>query len=138
MPTTIGLPPVREQKPIYLHNAYVVRQEIRMYDAVTDTYKAWSATAPVPRVRFSLDADGYDINGMPTTLFGPYDLVSTLVSGVYIYTYVVSADIVTQFLASKVGQVIYQIVEGAYGTTYYDLTNVQPLLVVDPLAPIPN
>lgn len=135
---TLGLPVVSEQKPIYLHTAHVVRQDIRVYDAASDRYLAWSSGSGVPRVRFSTEVTGYTTLGIPSTLFGPYNLVSTLVGTSYIYTYVVSADVVTQYLGSRVGETIYQIVEGVYGSTYYDLTNVQPLLVVDPYAPLPR
>lgn len=137
MTATLGLPPIREQKPIYLHNAYVVRQLIRVYSAATDAYVAWSGS-PVPRVRFSVEPTGYTSEGYPSTLFGPYNLAGALVNSMYVYSYVVSADDVTQYLGTRVGQTIYQIVEGSYGTSYYDLTDVQSLLVCDPYAPLPR
>lgn len=134
---TIGLPPIREQKPIYVHHAFVVRQAIRVYDATTDEYIAWSASS-VPIVRFSVEPTGYTDEGYPSTLFGPYNLSGAHVDGAYIYSVVVSADDVTRYLGTRVGESIYQIVEGAYGALYYDLTDVQSLLVTDPYAPLPR
>lgn len=130
--TTVGIPAIRSQKPIYVHNAFVVRQEIRYYDPISDRYEPYVGGSL--QVRFSTEADGYDSLGVPSTLFGPYALAEASEDGEYYH--IVSADIVTQYLASLVGQVVYQVVEGNQGATYYDLTNVQPLLVVDPLAPL--
>lgn len=128
-----GAPPVQQSKPIFLHTAHVVRQEIRVYDPTDDEYELLTALSPAPTVRFSLEATGFTTLGMPSTLFGPYALAH---AGSGVWYYVVSGDLVTQYLGSRVGETVYQIVEGNYGTTYYDLTNAQPLVVTDPYAPI--
>lgn len=133
MTDVLGLPPTRSQKPIYLHTAYLVRQEIRYYNEAVNKYLPWSGDDI--RVRFSTEPTGYDTNGYPSTLFGPYTLVESGDEGVFQYP--VPADQIMQYLGALVGQTIYQIVEGSYGSTYYDLTDVQPLLVVDPYAPLP-
>jgi hypothetical protein len=133
MPQTFGAPAVQQYKPIFLHTAHVVRQEIRVYDSVTDQYIALTTLSPAPTVRFSTQATGYTTLGLPSTIFGPYALTHR---GSGTWYALVTADLVMQYLGALVGTLIYQIVEGNYGTTYHDLSNVQPLMVTDPYAPV--
>lgn len=124
---------VAQQKIIALNNAYVARQEIRFFSNATNDWEPWVGTDI--RVRLSRYATGFDFNGMPSTLLGPYVMTATAEPGWY-YN-VMAADVVTPALTALVGQVVYQIVEGAYGTSKYDFTDSIPLLVVDPRSPIP-
>ncbi len=117
-------------KPIALNNAYLVRQEIKQYYAGSNAFELVGDIAAT--VRFSAEPTGFDDMGFPDTILGPFPLDATIDVGVF--AVVVSADDVAA-LAPYVGETIYQVVEGAYGDAYYNMTDVQPLIVIDPRNP---
>jgi len=132
MTTARAAPPIRRNIPI--RNAWVARMGIRVFSDVLNDWTPYLGGEDV-HVRFSRFATGYDFSGYPSTILGPYPMIETPNPGWYYFT--VDADVVTEHLAPLVGQTIYQIVEGAYGATYFELTTSEPLLVIDPRFPIP-
>jgi hypothetical protein len=129
-------PPVARAIPI--RNAWVARTQVRYFlDAVNDWRPYLGGTDL--RVRFSQHATGFDFSGYPSTLAGPFAMIETADPGWYYAA--IDADTITTALAKLVGQTIYQIVEGAYGTGYssgyaFALTVSEPLYVIDPRTPL--
>lgn len=112
---------IDQRKPIYLGNAYLVRQEFRYYSAATDTFEVW--TGQTATVSITTDAAGTlpvsGLSALPMT-------ASSINAGVY-YA-VVSAALVAG-LAPYAGQTVYQVtVAGANN----ELRVVVPLLVSSP------
>lgn len=113
------------QKNVYLSNAHLAREVLTVYDAASDSYIPYvSGTATV---RFSLSSTG------ATTIAGcgPFAMTETVPASSGIYYYVVPQNVVA-FLATYVGQLVYQVVEGgAFG----ELKVIQPMLVTAPRPP---
>lgn len=128
--------PIGRLKTISLRNAYLVRQPIAVYDEGVDSFIPYGGDTTEPTVRFSVMPDGFNTDGSPSTIAGLGPFVMTL-SGATdgVFFAIVSSDALTAALVTLVGTTIYQVVEGAYGTTSYGLTNVLPLLVIDPRFP---
>lgn len=116
-----------EQKSISVRGGWVVRQEIRAFSNTSNDWEPWVGTDI--KVRFSQFQSGYDFSGYPSSILGPVAMAATSELGWYFAT--ISADAIFEALKNRVGQIVYQIVEGAYGSSSYALSNVQPLLVVD-------
>jgi hypothetical protein len=124
-----------EQKAIPIHNGWVTRQEIRYFSDAMNDWIPWIGTDI--RVRLSRFPTGYDFSGYPSTILGPRTMTAISDPGWFYATF--TADEITNALTNFVGQTVYQVVEADYGSSaaYYALTNVQPMLVIDPRAPIP-
>lgn len=127
--------PITRLKTINPRNAYLARQAMLYFEPLTNTYLPWAGRTDVT-VRFSTDPDGFTDTGYPDTLLGPYPMTETADPGVYYAE--ISGDDLSAALLARVGETIYQIVEANYGSYYNGLTDVQPLLVVEPRAPLPG
>lgn len=108
------------QKIIYLSNAWLTRQPLRVFDPSSNSFKVYTAGSAT--VRFSALPDGSTtITGM-----GPFALAETS-SGSGIWYYVVPNTVVVR-LATYVDQLVYQVVEAG---AYSEMQNIQPLLVTE-------
>lgn len=121
-----------EQKQLPLRGGWVARQEIRTFSNVTNDWEPWVGSDL--KVRFSQFKSGFDFNGYPSTIIGPYNMAATGEPGWYFAT--IGADDIYNAFKGRVNQTVYQIVEGAYGSSTYALTNSTPLLVVDDQGPV--
>lgn len=133
---TSPIPQVTRIKPINPRNDYLAREQILYYESVVNKWLPWQGRSDVT-VRFSSDPDGYTDTGYPDTLFGPYDMTESGDPGVY-YADIAADDFSAILLALGNGATIYQVVEANYGTYYFGLSTVQPLLITDPRAPLPG
>lgn len=128
--------PIARMKTISLRNNYLVRQPIEYYVPGSDAWEPWPGVPAAPTVRFSVEPTGFTDEGYPSTIVGPYVMVESGASPGTFY-YDVPSDALSLALADLVGETIYQVVEGSFGSHYYGLTDVQPLLVIDPRNPTP-
>lgn len=112
---------IDQRKPVYLGNAFLVRQELRYYSAATDAFEVW--TGQTATVSITTDAAGT----LPVAgLSGLVMSASSINPGVY--TYVISAALIAG-LAAFVGQTVYLVtVAGANN----ELRVTVPLLVSTP------
>lgn len=130
---TRGDAPPAQARPVPIRNAWVARTSVRNFSATVNDWIPYVGGTDF-RVRFSQFPTGYDFSGYPSTLLGPFVMIETTDPGWYYYA--ISADAITAALSALVGQVVYQIVEGGYGGSYFGLTTSEPLLVVEPRIPI--
>jgi hypothetical protein len=117
-------PPVALLKSIFVGNAYLVRQQIRVYDAVLDQWVSWtSGPATVTLCTASVGVGGV-VTYAAIAGLGPFSLVLGL-SGTWFYEIPTSAVSLLNG-APYLGATIYQVVKAG---ALNELQNVQPLLV---------
>lgn len=112
---------VEASKVINPSNAYLVRQEWRKYDPVTNTFPLWSGATGT--VTLALDSAGTSVISGFNAL-----ALSAATTGVY-YRILTAAETAT--LATYDGDTIYQIVVGGSSN---ELRAVTPLVVTVPRA----
>lgn len=130
-----GSTPPHIQREIPIRNAWIARTFVRYFSDAVNDWRPYVGGTDV-RVRFSRFATGFTFEGYPSTLLGPFTMLETSDPGWYYVP--ITADLVTAALQDLVGQTVYQIIEGSYGTYsyYFALTTSEPLLVIDPRPPL--
>lgn len=109
-------------KEIHPSNAYLVRQQLKKYDAATNSYIPWTGANTIV-VGFYEDALG--VTGI-TGMTG-FAMTESSTQGTY---YKIVTGVLTATLASQyAGETIYQIVTGGASS---DLKVVTPLVVTQP------
>lgn len=109
--------------------AFIVGRAYTILTVGSTNFTAIGASANTVGVQFIATGAGSG-TGTASANLGPFSMTeSGATDGTYFYN--VAADLLTPALADYVGQTIYQVVEGAKGTTYYGLTDVQALFVLD-------
>lgn len=109
-------------KDIHPSNTYLVRQQIRQYDAATNSYIPWVNAAGIV-VGFYEDASG------ATAIAGLTNLPMTESSTPGTYYCLVDGTLTATLSSQYVGETIYQIVTAG---VYSDLRVVLPLRVSQP------
>lgn len=129
-------PAVARYKTIDPRNAYLARQRLTYYEPAVGQFIAWAGQDDVT-VRFSDESTGFTAEGFASTItgLGPFDMSeSTAEPGVY-YAEIPAASLLTPLLA-RIGDYVYQIVEGGVGDSgTYALVETLPLLVAQPRYP---
>lgn len=109
-------------KQIHPSNAYLVRQQLKQWDAATNTYIPWTGAVTIA-VGFYEDALG--VTGI-TSLTG---LAMTESGTPGTYYRVISGTLTATLASQYAGETIYQIVTGGSNS---DLKVVMPLVVAQP------
>ncbi len=116
-----------------LRNTSSPRVYVSAFDPLSNSWEPWiGATDLVARI--SQYRTGYNFSGYPASLLGPFSMTQTADPGWYYCT--ITSDQLAA-LASYVGQTLFMVLEGSYGSTYYGITVVQPIVLVDPRFAVP-
>ena len=109
-------------KQIHTSNAYLVRQQLKQYDATTNTYIAWTGANTIA-VGFYEDALGVTgIAGLTGLAMAESNILGT-------YYRIISGTLTATLASQYAGETIYQIVTGGSNS---DLKVVTPLVVTQP------
>lgn len=116
-------PPAATQKCIFVGNAYLVRQEVRYYDAATNTFLPWTGPGTVSICTASVDSAG-KVTYTPIAYMGPFTLNVGLNGILYYEIPTGTVDILNT--DTFINTTVYQVVIAGASS---ELQNVQPLLV---------
>ena len=119
-------PPVAFVKNCFIGNAYLVRQEIRYFNAALNGWSPWvSGPASVSLCTSATDPVTGVVTYTPIATLGPFSLVQGAAGTWYVE---ISASLITAALNKQayLNQVIYQVVTAGASN---ELQDVQPLLV---------
>lgn len=122
-------PPAALLKCIYTRNAYLVRQEVRYYDAATNTFLPWTGPGTVSICTATVDSAG-KVTYTPIAYMGPFTLNVGL-NGILYYEIPTSVVNILDTDA-YIGTTVYQVVTAG---NLNELQNAQPLLVVSSRPP---
>ncbi len=109
-------------KEIHPSNAYLVRQQLKKWDAATNSYIVWTGATSI-EVGFYEDALGV------TPIAGMTALAMTESGTLGTYYHIVQGTLTATLALPYAGETIYQIVTGGANS---DLKVVTPLLVAQP------
>jgi hypothetical protein len=110
-----------QRKTIFLGNAYLVRQELRVYSPITDEFAVW--TGQPATVTIATDAAGTSpVAGLSALVMAE----SSATPGVY-YRVLTPTEVAN--LAALAGQTVYQITVAGSAS---EMRAVLPLLVATP------
>ena len=115
-------PPRAMQKVIYIGNGYLVRQELRYYDAPTSSFVPYTGAASVSLCARSVDSVTGEVTYTPISELGPF-VLTTVIPGIYYYN-IPTSSVATLNVPLYLNALVYQVVTAAG-----ELNNIQPLLV---------
>jgi hypothetical protein len=119
--------PAAQFKNLYIGNAYLVRQQLRIYDQPSDTFLPWTTgPASVSLCTQSVNATTGVVTYTPIPGLGPYTMTQGGVPGTWSVEIPTSA-IATLNVALYLNGLVYQVVTGGPAN---ELADVQPLLVL--------
>jgi hypothetical protein len=116
--------PSTVQKNIFIGNAYLVRQQLRYYDAISDSFLPWGGPAKVSFCTKVTDPVTGVVTYTPIAGMGPFNLNQGM-SGTFYYE-VPTSVVGLLNTVSYLNGFVYQVVTGGNSG---ELTDIQPLLV---------